>query len=190
MPGVATLSQSDNFSHSERIVSLPKTVCYSVPLLYKPNTLGGSVKAPNDPKERLKFFYEQILLARRFEEQVGQMYGAGHVTGFCHLYIGQEAVAVGGMAALEQHDYALASYREHPHPILKGTDPKRVRRSRRLSRGRGGESVDMTGALRPPDFTPASDFGQERERRESHAPRNSCASVPPSPPEHTFTRAT
>ncbi|MDO8462091.1 MAG: thiamine pyrophosphate-dependent enzyme, partial [Deltaproteobacteria bacterium] len=73
------------------------------------------MKAPNDPQKRLRFFYEKMLLVRRFEEKVAQMYGEGYVTGFCHLYIGQEAVATGAIGALEQKDYVFASYREHPH---------------------------------------------------------------------------
>ncbi|MDO8644551.1 MAG: pyruvate dehydrogenase (acetyl-transferring) E1 component subunit alpha [bacterium] len=100
-------------------------------------------KTPSDPKKRLLFFYEQMLLIRRLEEKVAQTYGEGHVTGFCHLYIGQEATATGAIGALESQDYALASYREHPHPILMGSDPKQVfaelfGKKTGLSKGKGG----------------------------------------------------
>ncbi|MBI1909932.1 MAG: pyruvate dehydrogenase (acetyl-transferring) E1 component subunit alpha [Deltaproteobacteria bacterium] len=101
------------------------------------------MKAPEDFQKRTLFFYRQMLLIRRFEEKVAQMYGEGYVTGFCHLYIGQEAVATGAIGTLNPQDYVFASYREHPHPILKGTDPKRVMaelfgKKSGCSQGKGG----------------------------------------------------
>jgi pyruvate dehydrogenase E1 component alpha subunit len=84
-----------------------------------------------------------MLLIRRFEEKAAEMYALGKIGGFCHLYIGQEAVAVGAMAAIRPDDYVLTSYREHGEAIVKGADPKRVLaelfgRIDGVSKGKGG----------------------------------------------------
>jgi pyruvate dehydrogenase E1 component alpha subunit len=88
-------------------------------------------------------FYRQMLLIRRFEEKAGQMYGMGLIGGFCHLYIGQEAVVVGMQAAIEPGDSVITSYRDHGHMLACGMDPKGVMaeltgRSGGYSRGKGG----------------------------------------------------
>ena len=62
----------------------------------------------------------QMLLIRRFEEKAGEAYSLGKIGGFCHLYIGQEAVAVGSLAALGPDDYITCSYREHGHALARG----------------------------------------------------------------------
>ena len=70
-------------------------------------------------------FYEQMLLIRRFEERAGQLYGLGLIGGFCHLYIGQEAVAVGLQSALTVgKDSVITGYRDHGHMLAYGIDPK------------------------------------------------------------------
>ncbi len=97
-------------------------------------------KASND---ELLEFYEQMLMIRRFEEKAGQMYGMGLIGGFCHLYIGQEAVVVGIQSALKKGDSVITGYREHGHMIVSGTDPKAVMaeltgRSGGCSKGKGG----------------------------------------------------
>src|SRR5262249_58768216 len=68
----------------------------------------------------------QMSLIRRFEEKAAEMYALGKIGGFLHLYIGQEAVAVGAMSVLRPDDYAISSYREHGHCLAKGSDPRRV----------------------------------------------------------------
>jgi pyruvate dehydrogenase E1 component alpha subunit len=68
----------------------------------------------------------QMLLIRRFEEKAGEAYSLGKIGGFCHLYIGQEAVAVGSLAALRPDDYITASYREHGHALARGLTPREV----------------------------------------------------------------
>ena len=94
------------------------------------------------PKELLRY-YREMLLIRRFEERAGQMYGMGLIGGFCHLYIGQEAVVVGMQAALKEGDTIVTSYRDHGHMLAAGMDPKGVmaeltgRRSG-YSHGKGG----------------------------------------------------
>jgi pyruvate dehydrogenase E1 component alpha subunit len=85
----------------------------------------------------------QMQLIRRFEEKAAEMYAMGKIGGFLHLYIGQEAVAVGATSACRPDDYAVASYREHGHCLAKGSDPKRVMaelfgRRDGLSKGSGG----------------------------------------------------
>jgi pyruvate dehydrogenase E1 component alpha subunit len=94
------------------------------------------------PKELLNY-YRAMLLIRRFEERAGQMYGMGLIGGFCHLYIGQEAVVVGMQAALEVGDTVITSYRDHGHMLASGMDPKGVMaeltgRSSGYSHGKGG----------------------------------------------------
>ncbi|WP_309623251.1 pyruvate dehydrogenase (acetyl-transferring) E1 component subunit alpha [Novosphingobium sp.] len=89
-------------------------------------------------------FYETMLLIRRFEEKAGQLYGLGLIGGFCHLYIGQEAVAVGLQSALEEgKDSVITGYRDHGHMLAYGIDPKVIMaeltgRGAGISKGKGG----------------------------------------------------
>ena len=99
--------------------------------------------APKSNSESLKKLYSDMLLIRRFEERAGQLYGMGLIGGFCHLYIGQEAVVVGLMGAAKQGDQQITAYRDHGHMLAMGIDPKAVMaeltgRSTGLSRGKGG----------------------------------------------------
>ena len=94
-------------------------------------------------KDELKNMLYQMILCRRFEEKAGEMYTTGKFKGFCHLYIGEEAVAVGAMSALREDDYVLASYREHAHCLVKGSDPGAVMaelfgKKTGVSKGKGG----------------------------------------------------
>ena len=87
--------------------------------------------------------YREMLLIRRFEEKAGQMYGMGLIGGFCHLYIGQEAVVVGMQMATKDGDQVITGYRDHGHMIACGMDPKGVMaeltgRRGGLSKGKGG----------------------------------------------------
>ena len=98
-----------------------------------------------DP-ERAEFYrtlFQQMLLLRRFEERAGEAYAQGKIGGFCHLYIGQEAVATGALASLRPDDYVFASYRSHAHALLRGTSPRGVMaelfgRAEGCSSGKGG----------------------------------------------------
>ncbi len=87
--------------------------------------------------------YEKMLLIRRFEEKAGQLYGMGQIGGFCHLYIGQEAVAVGVQLAITKDDSVITSYRDHGQMLAAGSDPKVVMaellgRRDGCSKGKGG----------------------------------------------------
>ncbi|HJS84947.1 MAG TPA: pyruvate dehydrogenase (acetyl-transferring) E1 component subunit alpha [Acetobacteraceae bacterium] len=87
--------------------------------------------------------YHDMLLIRRFEERAGQLYGMGLIGGFCHLYIGQEAVVVGMQLAIGEGDQVITSYRDHGHMLACGMDPKGVMaeltgRSGGYSHGKGG----------------------------------------------------
>ena len=73
-----------------------------------------------------KKFYSDMLLIRRFEEKAGQLYGMGLIGGFCHLYIGQEAVVVGMKLAMRDGDQMITGYRDHGHMLASGMDPKGV----------------------------------------------------------------
>jgi pyruvate dehydrogenase E1 component alpha subunit len=94
--------------------------------------------------EELLTFYEQMVLIRRFEEKAGQLYGLGLIGGFCHLYIGQEAVAVGLQSALDGgKDSVITGYRDHGHMLAYGIDPKVIMaeltgRAAGISKGKGG----------------------------------------------------
>ena len=76
--------------------------------------------------DELLKFYRDMLLIRRFEEKAGQMYGMGLIGGFCHLYIGQEAVVVGMQSTIAGKDSVITSYRDHGHMLACGMDPKGV----------------------------------------------------------------
>jgi pyruvate dehydrogenase E1 component alpha subunit len=98
----------------------------------------------------LKKYYADMLLIRRFEEKAGQLYGMGLIGGFCHLYIGQEAVVVGVTAARRADDQVITAYREHGHMLACGMDPKMVMseltgRASGYSKGKGG-SMHMFSA--------------------------------------------
>ncbi len=102
-----------------------------------------STKKPTASGKELTKFYREMLLIRRFEEKAGQLYGMGLIGGFCHLYIGQEAVVVGLEAAAEEGDKRITSYRDHGHMLACGMDPGGVMaeltgRAGGYSRGKGG----------------------------------------------------
>ncbi|MDX2192258.1 MAG: pyruvate dehydrogenase (acetyl-transferring) E1 component subunit alpha [Gemmatimonadales bacterium] len=93
--------------------------------------------------ERWRDWLRQMVLIRRFEEKVGEAYSLGKIGGFCHLYIGQEAVAVGSIAALRPDDMITASYREHGHALARGMSSRAVMaelfgKAAGCSRGKGG----------------------------------------------------
>lgn len=102
--------------------------------------------SPNSPqfdKDQDLTAYREMLLIRRFEEKAGQMYGMGLIGGFCHLYIGQEAVVVGMQLATRDGDQVITGYRDHGHMLACGMDPKGVMaeltgRRGGLSKGKGG----------------------------------------------------
>ena len=102
-----------------------------------------SAAKPNVSPEELTQYYRDMLLIRRFEEKAGQLYGMGLIGGFCHLYIGQEAVVVGLEAAAEEGDKRVTSYRDHGHMLACGMDPNGVMaeltgREGGYSKGKGG----------------------------------------------------
>jgi pyruvate dehydrogenase E1 component alpha subunit len=96
------------------------------------------------PEQELQA-YRDMLLIRRFEEKAGQMYGMGLIGGFCHLYIGQEAVVVGMQMALKPGDQVITGYRDHGHMLACGMDPKGVMAE--LTGRRGGYSKGKGGSM-------------------------------------------
>ena len=101
------------------------------------------MKKTSVSKKELLELYHKMLLIRRFEEKAGQLYGMGHIGGFCHLYIGQEAVVVGIDSIKENGDQNITSYRDHGHMLACGMDPKMVMaeltgRFTGYSKGKGG----------------------------------------------------
>jgi pyruvate dehydrogenase E1 component alpha subunit len=103
----------------------------------------GQYPTPAFTREQELFAYREMLAIRRFEEKAGQLYGMGFIGGFCHLYIGQEAVVVGMQMAIKAGDQVITTYRDHGHMLACGMDAKGVmaeltgRRSG-YSRGKGG----------------------------------------------------
>ncbi|MFZ4541140.1 MAG: pyruvate dehydrogenase (acetyl-transferring) E1 component subunit alpha [Rickettsiales bacterium] len=94
-------------------------------------------------KEKMLAMFREMLLIRRFEEKAGQLYGMGLIGGFCHLYIGQEAVVCGIQAAAKEGDAVITTYRDHAHMIACGMDPKGIMaeltgRIGGFSKGKGG----------------------------------------------------
>jgi pyruvate dehydrogenase E1 component alpha subunit len=94
-------------------------------------------------RETLINLYYQMLLVRRFEEKAAESYSMGKIGGFCHLYIGQEAVAIGAISAIRRDDFVLTSYREHAQAIAKGMTPESVMaelygKATGCSKGKGG----------------------------------------------------
>jgi len=93
--------------------------------------------------QELVKLYEQMVLSREFEESCAEQYTKGHITGFLHLYSGQEAVAVGATAGLHHDDYILSAYREHAQAIVRGAEPRRVMaelfgKATGICKGKGG----------------------------------------------------
>ena len=97
-----------------------------------------------DREEELQAYHDMLLI-RRFEEKAGQLYGMGFIGGFCHLYIGQEAVVVGMQMALKPGDQVITSYRDHGHMLATGMDPKGVMAE--LTGRRGGYSKGKGGSM-------------------------------------------
>lgn len=102
-----------------------------------------TTKKPNVSADELKAYYHDMLLIRRFEEKAGQLYGMGLIGGFCHLYIGQEAVVVGLEATAKDGDSRITTYRDHGHMLACGMDPNGVMaeltgREDGYSKGKGG----------------------------------------------------
>ena len=110
--------------------------------------------APEFTKEEELHAFREMLLVRRFEEKAGQMYGMGLIGGFCHLYIGQEAVVTGiTMASKKGEDAQITGYRDHGHMLVMGLDPKGVMaeltgRKGGLSKGKGGGFAWYRAGLR------------------------------------------
>ncbi|MHA7885680.1 thiamine pyrophosphate-dependent enzyme, partial [Nitratireductor rhodophyticola] len=115
----------------------------------KKGAAGAVVQAPKPPKpedfdkEQELHAYREMLLIRRFEEKAGQLYGMGLIGGFCHLYIGQEAVVVGMQMSMKDGDQVITGYRDHGHMLATGMEARGVMaeltgRRNGYSKGKGG----------------------------------------------------
>ncbi len=104
----------------------------------------------NFSKKDLLGFYREMLLIRRFEEKAGQLYGMGLIAGFCHLYIGQEAIATGMHHTMKDGDKVITTYRDHGHMISVGSDPKKIMAE--LLGRRDGSSKGKGGSMHLFDF--------------------------------------
>lgn len=108
------------------------------------SAVDNSAKLPNSAsRDELLAYYREMLLIRRFEEKAGQLYGMGLIAGFCHLYIGQEAVVVGVNAAQKENDSIITGYRDHGHMLVAGISAREIMaeltgRVTGCSRGKGG----------------------------------------------------
>src|SRR6185503_15509054 len=109
-------------------------------VMERPENSGDKLQ---EDRETLVKILHQMILIRRFEEKCAESYSLGKIGGFCHLYIGQEAVGVGAISALREDDYVLTSYREHGQAIAKGISADAVMaelygKAGGASRGKGG----------------------------------------------------
>jgi pyruvate dehydrogenase E1 component alpha subunit len=109
----------------------------------QPKDMNGQAKRTGLPAETYKMWYEKMLLMRRFEEKAGQLYGQQKIRGFCHLYIGQEAVVAGMLSAMQQGDKVITAYRDHAHALGLGIPAKEVMaelygKATGCSKGKGG----------------------------------------------------
>jgi pyruvate dehydrogenase E1 component alpha subunit len=107
------------------------------------SAVAKAAAAPGEDKGQVLDFYRQMLLIRRFEERAGQLYGMGLIGGFCHLYIGQEAIAVGMQSIKQAGDQIITAYRAHGHMLACGVDPRAVMaeltgRAAGAAKGKGG----------------------------------------------------
>jgi pyruvate dehydrogenase E1 component alpha subunit len=109
----------------------------------KEKTAKKTTKKDKFSKETYMSWFEQMLMMRRFEEKAGQLYGQQKIRGFCHLYIGQEAVVAGAVSALTKDDKWITAYRDHAHPLALGSDPGALMaelygKATGVSKGKGG----------------------------------------------------
>ena len=111
----------------------------------RPRRVQDAPAAAEVATDELLAYYRSMLLIRRFEEKAGQLYGMGLIGGFCHLYIGQEAVVVGMQAVAQANDSVVTSYRDHGHMLACGMDPKGVMAE--LTGRRGGYSKGKGGSM-------------------------------------------
>src|SRR4051812_32092433 len=114
----------------------------------------GADSKPSAGRDELLRYYRDMLLIRRFEERAGQLYGMGLIGGFCHLYIGQEAIAVGVQAIKQPGDQVITGYRDHGHMLACGMDPREVMAE--LTGRAGGSSKGKGGSMHM--FSTESDF--------------------------------
>jgi pyruvate dehydrogenase E1 component alpha subunit len=131
-----------------RAAASTDTATPSAPPTSEPPPQGHNQPGPS--KEEMLGWYREMLIIRRFEERAGQLYGMGLIGGFCHLYIGQEAIAVGVESIKKPGDEIITGYRAHGHTIAAGVDPKAVMseltgRGAGVARGKGG-SMHMFSA--------------------------------------------
>lgn len=111
--------------------------------MQKSSILSNKNNQKNNPATKAKRVYHRMLLIRRFEEKAGQLYGMGKIAGFCHLYIGQEAVVTGIVEAADKKDNLISTYRIHGHMLAVGSSPnvvmaELVGKSGGCSKGKGG----------------------------------------------------
>ncbi|MFY9770174.1 MAG: pyruvate dehydrogenase (acetyl-transferring) E1 component subunit alpha [Xanthobacteraceae bacterium] len=114
-------------------------------LLPSADLAANQTSVPEFSKDQELLALHQMLLIRRFEEKAGQMYGMGLIGGFCHLYIGQEAIVVGMKLAMRDGDQMITGYRDHGHMLASGMDPKGVMAE--LTGRRGGYSKGKGGSM-------------------------------------------
>jgi pyruvate dehydrogenase E1 component alpha subunit len=115
------------------------------PAVVRPVSAEHGAEVPDFNREQELRALRQMLLIRRFEEKAGQLYGMGLIGGFCHLYIGQEAVVVGMQMAIKDGDEVITGYRDHGHMLACGMDPKGVMAE--LTGRRGGYSKGKGGSM-------------------------------------------
>lgn len=148
MPAAAKRSKAKSVAKKSAVKVVKKAAKKKSPVASRQLPVAPSARAekkqgaPLSREKMLKMFREMLLI-RRFEEKAGQLYGMGLIGGFCHLYIGQEAVVTGIQAAAKEGDAVITTYRDHAHMLSCGMDPKGIMaeltgRIGGFSKGKGG----------------------------------------------------
>ena len=135
--------RSQDLKDEENISFKEKDVSSQTVKEHTSTKMSAATQAKTLPIDQLLKFYRDMLLIRRFEEKAGQMYGMGKIAGFCHLYIGQEAVVVGMQSLITPEDSVITTYRDHGHMLACGMDAGGVMaelmgREAGYSKGKGG----------------------------------------------------
>src|ERR1700733_1439321 len=126
-------------------VASPKQATQTAPMRHPAADQASAKIVPEFSKEQELTAFRHMLRIRRFEEKAGQLYGMGLIGGFCHLYIGEEAVVVGMQMVLKPGDQVITGYRDHGHMLACGMDPKGVMAE--LTGRRGGYSKGKGGSM-------------------------------------------
>ena len=169
----------------EPIAVTPPSLSPGAANLWLGDGKAGAANLPGRPSltpEQELSAYRLMLLIRRFEEKAGQLYGMGYIGGFCHLYIGQEAVVAGMQMTISDGDQVITAYRDHGHMLAAGMEPKRVMaeltgRRHGYAKGKGGSMHMFSVGARTSMAATASSARRRRSAPALPSPTNIAATI-------------